>query len=73
MELKHDLLTSKYTNVYHEGEELMQYNAPHSFEVARTSDGENFAKFIFKKGQLKNAALIGVCNEDLIAMVICRT
>jgi len=33
MKLKHDLLTSKYTEVFHEDPEDMEYNAPHNFEV----------------------------------------
>ena len=32
--LKHDLLTDKYTTVYHEPKNEMNYNAPHRFIVA---------------------------------------
>ena len=33
MEVKHDLLTSKYTKVYCEDKEHQKFNAPHHFIV----------------------------------------
>lgn len=73
--LEHDLLTTKYTEVYHENPEDMQYNAPHNFKVypvdAKTSD-DFLASVHFQEGPIKECGVNGVCNEDLIAMVICR-
>ena len=71
-ELKHDLLTSKYTKVLHESE--FGYNAPHYFEVV-DSDPNNdvlLGMVHFQEGPIKECGVNGVCNEDLIAMVICR-
>lgn len=71
-ELKHPLLTSKYTRVFHE--EDFKYNAPHYFEVVRTGEEleEQLADIHFQEGPIKECGVNGVCNEDLIAMVICR-
>jgi len=73
-ELKHDLLTAKYTRVLHENEADMKYNAPHNFEVTHVSgDKENvLANIHFQEGPIKECGVNGVCNEDLIAMVITR-
>lgn len=75
--LKHDLLTNKYTTVYHE--EDFKFNAPHHFTVTKQvgmPNGEPFEKVIqvinFQEGAIKEHGVNGVCNEDLIAMVICR-
>jgi hypothetical protein len=79
-ELKHDLLTSKYTTVFHENPEEMKYGAPHHFAVYRSltpelSNGqqmEHLQDVDFQEGPIKEVGVNGVCNEDLIAMVICR-
>lgn len=76
IKLKHDLLTDKYTTVYHEPPNEMNYNAPHRFIVAK-SDGniippEPLAEVHFQEGPIKECGVNGVCNEDLIAMVITR-
>ena len=76
-ELKHDLLTSKYTKVFHEEE--FRFNAPHHFVVV-DANGENsdgkvgpcLSQVHFQEGPIKENGVNGVCNEDLIAMVICR-
>lgn len=68
-ELKHDLLTNKYTRVFHE--EKMLYNAPHHFSVQDNS-GNVLSHVDFQCGPIKEKGVNGVCNEDLIAMVICR-
>lgn len=68
--LDHDLLTSKYTKVYHE--EDFQFNAPHQFEVRAVESGDVIATVHFQEGSIKEAGVNGVNNEDLIAMVICR-
>lgn len=70
--LKHDLLTTKYTNVRHEAE--FSFNAPHYFEVIAgdSGTGELLGAVHFQEGPIKDAGVNGVNNEDLIAMVICR-
>lgn len=73
VELKHDLLTTKYTGVVHEKE--FKFNAPHLFRVysLRQPEGsEVLAEIHFQEGPIKEVGVNGVCNEDLIAMVICR-
>lgn len=74
---KHDLLTNKYTSVYHEEPAEMKYNAPHNFIVTKAvcKDGkpsEPLAEIHFQEGPIKECGINGVCNEDLIAMVITR-
>ncbi|EGO63503.1 hypothetical protein ALO_12376 [Acetonema longum DSM 6540] len=75
VKLQHDLLTSKYTEVYHEPGSEMQYGAPHRFTVIGNHDdyfGIPLAEIHFQEGPIKECGVNGVCNEDLIAMVICR-
>jgi hypothetical protein len=73
-EVKHALLTNKYTRVFHEDEP--KFNAPHHFEVFEDR-GESLlpmrvGKVDFQEGPIKEAGVNGVMNEDLIAMVLCR-
>ncbi len=69
--LQHDLLTSKYTEVYHE--ENFKYNAPHRFSVSTVQEPSDIlANIHFQEGPIKECGVNGVCNEDLIAMVVCR-
>jgi len=78
--LKHDLLTNKYTEVWHEHAEQMKFNAPHHFFVCEAGldvndhslDIKPLAEFGFQEGPIKECGVNGVCNEDLIAMVITR-
>ncbi len=75
--LEHDLLTSKYTEVYHEEPQEMNYNAPHNFKVIQAFQQEGWPQAIlaeihFQEGPIKECGVNGVCNEDLIAMVITR-
>ena len=69
--LEYNLLTNKYTTVWHDKPE---FNAPHVFVVTETkSNGENeLTTVTFQKGAIKEHGVNGVCNEDLIAMVITR-
>jgi hypothetical protein len=71
--LQHDLLTNKYTTVLHEKD--FNYNAPHHFEVY-ADKGQPVPYLVgtvhFQEGPIKETGVNGVCNEDLIAMVICR-
>lgn len=72
-ELKHDLLTSRYTNVYHEEPEDMKFNAPHHFRVLTAEKPATVVcKVDFQEGPIKENGVNGACNEDLIAMVISR-
>lgn len=70
-ELKHDLLTTKYTRVFH-GD--LNFNAPHQFQVHSIAGEESaiVGEVHFQEGPIKEFGVNGVCNEDLIAMVICR-
>jgi hypothetical protein len=82
--LEHDLLTNKYTEVFHE--EDYKFNAPHHFDVVATAYhgkdpilnevGDPIKTIIqqvhFQEGPIKEYGVNGVCNEDLIAMVIAR-
>lgn len=73
VELKHDLLTTKYTGVLHE--KNFKFNAPHLFHVysLRQPKGSEVVGIVhFQEGPIKEAGVNGVSNEDLIAMVICR-
>lgn len=72
--LKHDLLTTKYTHVYHEDETEMKYGAPHHFKVTHETEntGRVISEINFQEGPIKECGVNGVMNEDLIAMVICR-
>lgn len=74
IKLEHDLLTNKYTEVYHENPEEMNYNAPHHFVVKDTDTErkEVLSVVHFQEGPIKECGINGVCNEDLIAMVITR-
>lgn len=79
MEVKHDLLTSKYTKVYCEDVEEQKFNAPHHFKVYNASklqqvdpEFDLIAEINFQEGPIKENGVNGVCNEDLIAMVITR-
>jgi len=69
--LENDLLTEKYTEVWHDKPE---FNAPHVFVVTETeSKGKNeLTTVTFQKGAIKERGVNGANNEDLIAMVICR-
>ena len=72
--LTSDLITNKYTAVYHEEE--FKFNAPHNFIVYEKGDepipAKELAVVHFQEGPIKECGINGVCNEDLIAMVICR-
>ena len=103
IELKRDLLTSKYTRV--EVEEHFSYNAPHHYIVKkanagascgnelctfnycpykaeerakcsaykeRDTSGDVLCDIHFQEGPIKECGVNGVCNEDLINMVIDR-
>jgi hypothetical protein len=76
--LVHDLLTTKFTEVWHENPEDMKYNAPHHFTVhSAVKQPDNtpqpfIAAIDFQEVPCKECGVNGVANEDLIAMVICR-
>jgi|SRR5690606_34371979 len=69
--LEHDLLTNKYTEVYHEKD--FEFNAPHTFIVVESAEESKLLGEVhFQLGPIKENGVNGVNNEDLIAMVICR-
>lgn len=77
IETKHDLLTTKYTKVLEEKE--YSYNAPHYFEVVRKRDENTefdptdlLAQIHFQEGPIKECGVNGICNEDLLVMVVRR-
>lgn len=74
--LKNPLLTTKYTEVFHEEPEDMKFNAPHHFVVQPITlvvGEEYFSQHIdFQEGPIKENGINGVCNEDLIGMVLTR-
>lgn len=73
LKVHHDLLTNKYTEVWHEDRDLMTFNAPHNFVVISANENSQvLAEIHFQEGPIKEAGVNGVCNEDLIAMVITR-
>ena len=79
IETKHDLLTTKYTKVLEEAD--YKYNAPHTFNVIKAQEetseehnGENLvlSEIHFQEGPIKECGVNGVCNEDLLVMVVRR-
>lgn len=77
VELKGDLLTNKYTRIFHEDKDSWKYNAPHHFIVTGSNPssmyvGDQLCAIDFQEGPIKECGVNGVCNEDLINMVIIR-
>lgn len=72
-ELKHVLLTNKYTEICHEDVKDFKFNAPNHFIVFKSGDSAKILSRIdFQEGPIKENGINGVNNEDLIAMVIRR-
>ena len=69
-ELKNDLITQNYTKILEE--ENYNFNAPNLFEVVKSENNESLVSIHFQEGPIKENGVNGVCNEDLIAMVIRR-
>lgn len=70
-ELKRDLLTNKYTRIYCEDKGEQKYNAPHHFKVTDLN-GQKLSEIHFQEGAIKECGVNGVCNEDLLNMVLER-
>lgn len=76
--LTHDLLTSKYTDVWYNSD--FQFNAPHDFDVIPSGADYNdttidipvLGHIHFQEGPIKETGVNGVNNEDLIVMVVTR-
>ena len=68
-EVKHDLLTNKYTRVFHEDD--FEFNAPHHFHV-QDNRGSVLTSVDFQCGPIKECGVNGVANEDLLVMVLLR-
>ena len=72
-QLQHDLLTSKYTKVFHEEPEEMKFGAPHRFRVlSNEKPAEVICEVRFQEGPIKENGINGAANEDVINMVIAR-
>lgn len=73
IEVKHDLLSNKYTSVHCEPKNKQIFNAPHHFMVKSVKDPEEILSFIdFQCGPIKVNGVNGVMNEDLLIMVLER-
>lgn len=70
--LENDLLTEKYTQIWREDDSEIKFNAPHHFFVTASETGKILAQVDFQEGAIKEHGVNGVCNEDLITMVITR-
>lgn len=69
-ELEMPLLRTKYTKVFVESE--YSSNAPHNYFVAKAEDGTGLCHIHFQEGPINECGVNGVCNEDLINMIIDR-
>ncbi len=67
--ISNGLFTTKNTEVYG-GNEV--FNALHDFEVRGTGTDKLLAEIHFQEGPIKECGVNGVCNEDLLLMVITR-
>ena len=72
MLVENGLCTQKYTLVGSEDKEKQKYNAPHHFEVANAETLEVIGTVDFQEGPIKECGVNGVCNEDLLLMVLVR-
>lgn len=70
--INHPDFTHEYTNVYCEGPEFMQYNAPHHFQVRNATDNDVVGEVHFQEGPIKECGINGINNEDALLMVITR-
>ena len=48
------------------------YQSSSGFSVVKADSGEPLADIHFQEGPIQECGVNGVCNEDLINMVICR-
>lgn len=78
-EVKHDLLTTKHTQVFSESEDRFVFGAPHVYEVFPAPVGDllrppcpPLAVIGFQRGPIKENGVNGIHHEDLIAIVIDR-
>ena len=69
--IENSLSTEKYTKVLVDKSEIM-YSAPHKFQVINNETKEVLANISFQNGAIKEHGINGVCNEDLIVMVLER-
>lgn len=72
MIIKNGLCSQKYTIVGCEEKTEQKFNAPHHFEVANIETLEVVGRVDFQEGPIKENGINGVCNEDLILMVLTR-
>ena len=72
MLVENGLCTQKHTLVGCEDKENQKYNAPHHFEIADKETLEVIETVDFQEGPIKECGVNGVCNEDLLLMVLVR-
>jgi hypothetical protein len=79
MELKHNLLTNKYTRIFYEDKEVQKYGAPHHFVIRVVASQETpvqetpvLAKIDFQEGPIGEHGVNGMANEDALHMVLAR-
>jgi hypothetical protein len=70
--VEHDLLASKYTEVFQQDKKDQKFNASHRFEVKKAGSEVRLLGVHFQEGPIKENGVNGVNNEDLIAMVLSR-
>lgn len=70
-EVQNDLLTNKYTRVFHEDEDKIIFNAPHNFSI-QDNEGNILSHIDFQCGPIQENGVNGVANEDLLVMVLTR-
>lgn len=75
IQVEHPLLTNKYTKVFCEPKEEQEFNAPHHFKVIVNNESvgyETIGNINFQCGPIKENGVNGICDEDLLVMVIKR-
>lgn len=70
--IKDPLFTTKYTYVEGGNKSDLNTTAFHDFTVRRWEDGEVLAEIHFQQGPIMECGVNGVCNEDLLLMVVNR-
>jgi len=69
--VKVEIGTEKYTQVFAVDE--VEFNAHHHYVVKSVEDlPVTLGEVQFQKGPIKECSINGVCNEDLLAMVLDR-
>ena len=70
--IKDPLFTTKYTYVEGGNKSDLNTTAFHDFTVRRWEDSKVLAEIHFQQGPIRECGVNGVCNEDLLLMVVNR-